>query len=76
MSIRYLKKHAVFEAHVSVEEAEGLAQWLRCQKAPAVDLAACEHMHASVLQLLLLWRPKMKNPPPDARLAAVLAVRA
>lgn len=73
MAIRYLKKHAVLEGHVSVEEAEGLAQWLSAQKAPAVDLAQCEHVHASVLQLLLVWRPKLKSAPADAWLSAALA---
>lgn len=73
MAIRYLKKHAVFDGHVSVEEAEGLAQWLSGRASPAVDLAKCEHVHASVLQLLLLWRPTLKAGPPDVWLAAALA---
>ncbi|MFT3856433.1 MAG: hypothetical protein QM742_02590 [Aquabacterium sp.] len=72
MGIRYLKKHAVLEGHVSVEEAEGFMQWLCGQTSPAVDLQACEHVHASVLQLLLIWRPRIRKPPADTWLAAAL----
>ena len=72
MGIRYLKKHAVLEDHVTVEEAEGFAQWLAGQKAPAIDMGPCAHVHASVLQLLLIWRPVLKKPPRDAWLAAAL----
>ena len=31
MGIRYLKKHAVLEGHVRVDDAEALAQWLQAQ---------------------------------------------
>ncbi len=38
MPIRYLKKHAALEGHVTVDEAEGLQQWLLQQPRPAVHL--------------------------------------
>lgn len=76
MGIRYLKKHAVLEGHVSVEDAESLAQWMRGHKAPAVHLGGCEHLHAAVLQVLLTWRPKVNVPPADAWLATALQGRA
>lgn len=72
MSIRYLKKHAALEGVVGVEEAETLAQWLRQQAAPAVHLGQCTHLHASVLQVLLVLRPALKAAPADPWLAAVL----
>lgn len=76
MGIRYLKKHAALEGAVSAEDAEGLANWLRGQPAPAVHLGKCEHVHAAALQVLLALKPRCVAPPPDARLAAVLAAAA
>jgi hypothetical protein len=72
MGIRYLKKHAALEGHVSVEEAEGLSNWLREQPAPAVHLGKCDGVHAAALQVLMALRPRMVAPPRDAWLARVL----
>ncbi|WP_348753812.1 hypothetical protein [uncultured Aquincola sp.] len=72
MGIRYLKKHAALEGHVSVEDAEALGQWLQAQKAPAVHLGKCEHLHAAVLQTLMALAPQVVAPPPDPWLRAAL----
>jgi hypothetical protein len=72
MSIRYLKKHAVLEGAVSVEDAEALAQWLREQTKPAVHLGKCDQVHSAVLQVLLALRPKLVAAPADPRLAELL----
>jgi len=72
MGLRCLKKHAVLEGQVTVEDAETLLQYLRQAAKPAVHLGACEHLHAAVLQVLLACRPKLVAPPPDARLATLL----
>lgn len=72
MSIRYLKKHAALEGVVTVEDAEGLLQWLREQARPAVHLGKCEHVHAAVLQVLLVMEPKLVAPPPQPWLAHAL----
>ena len=74
MAIRYLKKYAALEGNVSVEDAETLAQWLQQQGEPTVNLAKCEHLHGAVLQVLLALRPKVKEPPADAMLAAALGL--
>jgi hypothetical protein len=76
MSIRYLKKHAALEGVVSVEDAETLAQWLQQQARPAVHLGRCEHLHAAVLQVLLVLRPKLSAAPADPWLAAALGALA
>lgn len=73
MPIRYLKKHAALEGHVTVDEAEGLQQWLLQQSRPAVHLGKCLQVHAAVLQVLLALKPAVAALPADARLAAVLA---
>ena len=74
MAIRYLKKHAALEGHVSVEDAEALAGWLREQRQPAVHLGKCEQVHTAVLQTLLALRPRIVAPPPERWLAAALGV--
>ncbi len=73
MTIRYLKKYAALEGVVTVDDAEALAQWIRTQALPAVHLGKCEHVHGSVLQVLMALRPKVAAPPVDPVLAAVLA---
>jgi hypothetical protein len=73
MGIRYLKKHAALEGVVTVEDAEGLMQWLRAQARPAVHLGKCEHVHSAALQVLLALRPKLLAAPADPWLAAALA---
>ncbi len=74
MGIRYLKKHAALEGHVSVDDAEALQHWLREQKTPAVHLGRCEQVHAAVLQVLLALRPKVVAPPAERWLAQALGL--
>lgn len=73
MTIRYLQRHAALEGVVTVEEAEGLLQWLRARPAPAVHLGRCEHLHAAALQVLLALRPRLVAAPADPWLSKVLA---
>jgi len=73
MAIRYLKKYAALEGHVSAEDAEALSNWLRTQPVPAVHLGKCEQVHAAVLQVLLCLRPRINAEPPSRWLAAALA---
>lgn len=73
MGIRFLKRYAALENVVSVEDAEALMQWLRVQKRPAVHLVRCSHMHAAVLQVLLVLQPKVLSMPANAWLQAALA---
>ena len=73
MTVRYLKKYAALEGHVTVEEAEALQEWLKLQAAPAVNMAKCEQVHAAVLQVLLALRPKVTAPPAHPWLQAALA---
>jgi hypothetical protein len=58
------------EGQVTVEDAEGLLAALR--GATAVDLSACEHIHAAALQVLLALRPRLAAAPADPWLRAAL----
>lgn len=72
MGIRYLKKHAALEDIVTVEDAEGLFDWLKQQPKPAVTLSKCVHVHTAVLQVLLMTRPKINGDIPDPLLQRAL----
>ena len=74
MGVRYLKKHAVLEGVVTVEDTEALLQWLRSRENAAVSLARCEHLHAAVLQVLLASRPRLVDAPADPWLAGALGI--
>lgn len=73
MTIRYIDSVAILEGAIAVEEAESLDQWFAKTPIPSVDMGACEHVHASTLQLLLRRRPSLLAPPQDRFLAAVMA---
>lgn len=60
------------EGNCTIEEAEDLHRWLGEQPGAQVDLRPCTHLHAALLQLLLVWRPRVMLPE-DARLRGVLA---
>ena len=74
MGIRYLKKHAVLEGVVTVEDAEALLQWLRGRPDAAVGLKRCGHVHAAVLQVLVATRPRLVDAPADPLLARALGL--
>ena len=69
MPIRYTKRIAYFEGECTVEEAMDLAEWLRTPSHKKVDLSACTHVHASVLQCLIVLAPIVAAPFRDALLA-------
>jgi len=69
MAIAYNKTHAVFSDVVSVEEAEGLLEWLQNNIAARVDLAACTHLHPANLQVLMAAKTVISAWPADAELS-------
>lgn len=69
MGIRYGDKQASLEDIVTVEEAEGLLEWLQTHPDATIDLAACTHLHAANLQVLMAAKPTIAAWPADAGLA-------
>lgn len=63
---------ARIEDTARVEEAEALVSFLESNSAHQIDLGACRHMHAAVLQVLLAYRPAYVALPPDPVLRDVL----
>lgn len=72
MSIEYEKNTARFIGAVSVEDAEGLLEWLCAHPEGEVDLSACEHLHAADLQTLMAAGRRRIVWPENAELAGWL----
>ncbi len=68
MTIEFRKNLAVFRDVVTVEEAESLLEWLQKKPAGKVDLAACTHLHAANLQVLMAARAQITVWPRDTAL--------
>jgi hypothetical protein len=69
MGIEYTKKAARLSGFVSVEEAEGLLEWLQANPKGKLDLADCQHLHAANLQVLMVARPNIAAWPENTDLA-------
>ena len=65
MPIIYRKTVAAFEGTCAVEEAEELMLWLKSNPGAGINLKKCEHLHTSVLQVIMAFRPKFGQPPAD-----------
>ena len=71
--ITYKKEIAVLGEECTVEEAESLFAWLVAKPTRAVDASACVQMHTAVLQVLLLFTPKLTKMPTDPWVMQALA---
>lgn len=72
MSVEYKKSKLVFIDIISAEDAESLLNWLIKKPAAKLDLSACTHMHAAVLQVLMAAGVSIVQWPRDDRLRLVL----
>lgn len=72
MAIEYKKNLAIFRDVVSVDEAEGLLDWLQNKPAAKIDLEDCTHLHPANLQVLMAAKSRIAFWPADANLCAWL----
>jgi hypothetical protein len=72
MGIEYDKKSARLIDFVSVEDAEGLLDWLQKTPKGKLDLSACTHLHAANLQVLMAAKPTVAVWPNNEELAGWL----
>lgn len=72
MPIDYQKKQVLFHDIVSVDEAEGLLEWLQNKPAAKIDLGACTHLHPANLQVLMAAKRRIAVWPNDVDLRAWL----
>jgi hypothetical protein len=68
MPIEYKKNQVVFRDITSVDEAEGLLEWLQNKPAAKVDLGACTHLHPANLQVLMASHSRISVWPKDETL--------
>lgn len=72
MPIEYKKNMAIFSDVVSVNEAEGLLEWLQNKPSAKIDLDGCTHLHPANLQVLMAAKSRIASWPADANLCAWL----
>jgi hypothetical protein len=72
VAITYDGNAAHFSDTVGVEEAEVLLAWLQLHPQPTLDLKACTHLHAALVQVLMAARIPVAAWPQDAALTAWL----
>jgi hypothetical protein len=72
MPIEFKKNRALFRDEVSVEEAEGLLEWLQTKPTAKVDLSACRHLHTANLQVLMTAKTGISGWPKNAELRSWL----
>jgi anti-anti-sigma regulatory factor len=72
MAIAYKKNTATFAGDISVEDAESLLEWLQKTPKARLDLAACTHLHAANLQVLMAARVAVAAWPLDTTLKSWL----
>ncbi len=65
MSIEYKKNLVNFKDVVSVDEAEGLLEWLQKKTTAKVDFTSCTHIHPANLQVLMAAKPIITAWPAD-----------
>jgi hypothetical protein len=68
MPIDFKKSQARLRDIVSVEDAEGLLDWLQNKPSAKIDLADCTHLHPANLQVLMAARARVSSWPQDAGL--------
>jgi hypothetical protein len=72
MPIEFKKNRAIFRDEATVEEAEGLLEWLQARPAAKADLSACSHIHTANLQVLMAAKTAISSLPKDAELRSWL----
>lgn len=72
MPIEYKRNQALFRDIATVEEAEGLLEWLHRKPTAKLHLGACTHLHPANLQVLMAAQRRVAVWPADAGLRAWL----
>jgi hypothetical protein len=65
MSIIYQDNIAILNNHCDIGEAEELLEWLIKNPGAAVDFSCCEHIHATILYILIATKPNILAYPND-----------
>ena len=65
MPLEFRNDEVVLVGSCGAEDALELVDWLSKLELPKVDLAACTHLHAALLQTLLAYKPVISAGPED-----------
>jgi hypothetical protein len=65
MTVEFKRNRILLRGQVAHEQAQALLDLLLAHPAARVDLAACTHLHAANLQLLIAARPAVAAWPKD-----------
>lgn len=63
MGIEFEENVAKLLGTISIEETEGLFNWLLETKDAKIDVSQLDHLHTSVFQLLLIFKPNIIGSP-------------
>ena len=67
MTVAVQEKNVIaLTGRCGVEDAEELQRQLLAAPESTVDWAACESLHAAVVQMLLVARPRLRGTPSNA----------
>jgi hypothetical protein len=69
MSVAGDDETIALEGHCGIEDVEPLLSILQRQPGHLVDLSRATHLHGAVLQLLLVFRPRLSNNEGDPFIA-------
>ncbi|MET0026914.1 MAG: hypothetical protein ABW101_04705 [Candidatus Thiodiazotropha sp.] len=72
MTIEFKKTVAVLDGICAIEEAETLLEWLLENPKGKLNLKQCEHMHTSILQVLMAVGPSLSAPPANEQVKALI----
>ncbi|CAK0766626.1 conserved hypothetical protein [Gammaproteobacteria bacterium] len=74
MPIQFRRNLVVLDDLCTVEEAEGLLQWLQNHTKAKLNLKDCKHLHTAILQVLMAARTPVATWPDDVDLARWLKI--
>ncbi len=69
MPVIYKQTVAVLEGSCGDEESDDLLEWLENTPEAKVNLKACQHLHSSMVQVLMVQRPEITLEPGDPEFA-------
>lgn len=72
MPITIKKKVALFDGLCTVEEAELLLSWLLETKGAQINLRDLSHMHTSIVQVLMYFKPRVSVAPQSEQMLSLL----
>lgn len=73
MPVDYSENKALLQEVVTIQEVDGLLEWLLANPDASIDLSQCEHLHTAALQTLLSAGRRIESWPDDPQLKGWLA---